>query len=129
MREHFLVKSESTANRVYNVDLQIGICNCKTGETGKVYKHQITCSKSYLLDLPQAKRELVAESCKATKKPLAKYKRKSPNAKSQGSDHLSFFHFFIRSIEMWQYFVPEVIVELMNDEPHSFDVIINYISI
>ena len=49
----FKVKSESKREEVYNVDMEIGICDCPSGQTGAICKHQVACAKKYLLQLPQ----------------------------------------------------------------------------
>ncbi|XP_076051614.1 uncharacterized protein LOC143031532 isoform X2 [Oratosquilla oratoria] len=48
----YKVKSESKDEEHY-LDMQIGICDCPIGQTGGICKHQIACSKNYLLHLPQ----------------------------------------------------------------------------
>ncbi|KAK4300177.1 hypothetical protein Pmani_027605 [Petrolisthes manimaculis] len=48
----FIVKSQS-GDKQYTVHLIIGMCDCRLGMTGKVCKHQLTCSEHFLLQLPQ----------------------------------------------------------------------------
>ncbi|KAK4318792.1 hypothetical protein Pmani_010215 [Petrolisthes manimaculis] len=49
----FIVNSTSQDGVQYNVNMNIGICDCKTGQTGKVCKHQVASSEAYLMELPQ----------------------------------------------------------------------------
>ena len=50
----FLVKSQTNSDVHYNVDLRIGICECSTGETGVICKHQIACADAFMMQLPQS---------------------------------------------------------------------------
>ncbi|XP_050703227.1 uncharacterized protein LOC126988878 [Eriocheir sinensis] len=52
-QHQFIVKSQSKEQIQYTVDLKIGLCECSTGMTGKVCKHQAACSEQFLLQLPQ----------------------------------------------------------------------------
>ncbi|KAK3889703.1 hypothetical protein Pcinc_006269 [Petrolisthes cinctipes] len=52
-KHEFIVNSTSQDGVQYNVNMNIGICDCKTGRTGKVCKHQVACSEAYLMELPQ----------------------------------------------------------------------------
>lgn len=53
MQYQFIVKSQSKEQIQYAVDLKTGLCDCSTGMTGKVCKHQVACSEQFLLQLPQ----------------------------------------------------------------------------
>ncbi|KAK4297889.1 hypothetical protein Pmani_007950 [Petrolisthes manimaculis] len=52
-KHEFIVNSTSQDGVQYNVYMNIDICDCKTGQTGKVCKHQVACSEAYLMELPQ----------------------------------------------------------------------------
>lgn len=49
----FSVKSQSLQDVTYTVDMNIGMCNCRSGQTGALSKHQVACSEHHLACLPQ----------------------------------------------------------------------------
>lgn len=51
--QKFSVKSETTPGQAYTVDLEIGLCDCTSGQTGKPCKHQVACANRYMINLPQ----------------------------------------------------------------------------
>ncbi|KAK4317593.1 hypothetical protein Pmani_011329 [Petrolisthes manimaculis] len=50
----YTVKSQTQEGEEHTVDLQVGICDCTSGETGDICKHQIACTEFYACSLPQA---------------------------------------------------------------------------
>ncbi|XP_064085327.1 uncharacterized protein LOC135200650 [Macrobrachium nipponense] len=49
----FIVVSDTKKDVHYNVDLAIGMCDCVSGNTGSVCKHQIACGETAVMNLPQ----------------------------------------------------------------------------
>lgn len=49
----FSVKSQSLQRVTFIVDMNVGMCNCRSGQTGGLCRHQIVCSEHYMTCLLQ----------------------------------------------------------------------------
>lgn len=49
----YQVQSESDPEKMYEVDLNIGICTCTKGNNGAICKHQVACANHGMTVLPQ----------------------------------------------------------------------------
>ena len=45
--------AETTPGQTYTVDMEIDLCDCTSGQTGKLCKYQVTCANRYMLNMPQ----------------------------------------------------------------------------